>query len=372
MIWLILFACNEPVNKEAVPSLGWDSVQWTLIGDETDGLNVPRDLGFNPDRPSELWVVNRADDSTSIFFDLAQEEQRSAHIIDPFAEHFMEEVSSIEFGDVGTFGTCQESKNTYNGTQLANSFMGPTLWSTDFDIYGESNPDAIRFLGYDLGSHLDMLHQTPLCMGIAWEGANVYWAFNGNDGSIDRNDFHEDHGPGFDDHSDGTIFRYGIGEFSRVPDVPSHMKFDHSSALLYIADTGNNSIKVLDTTAGDSDQRLPTMEPGTVHMTMANISLWTLVEGSDFGMERPSGLTIINDLILVTDNATSKIFAFDLDGELVSELQTDVPSGGLMGIYASSINDLWVVNAVDNEVWRIQPEGSDLNRVPESEEYTHY
>ena len=385
LVSMLFVACQPEEKKPAkdgLAVLGFaddnEDVSWTLIGDSSDGLDVPRDLGFNPENEGELWVVNRTDDSTSIFFDAGQASQTSTHIIDPYALHFMDQVSSIEFGAPGTFGTCQESRNTYNGPGQGDDFMGPTLWPSDLDIYGLSNPEAVEYLSHlfdmhvDLGSHLDMLHQTPLCMGIAWQGENVYWAFNGRDGSIDRNNFHEDHGPGYDDHSDGTIFRYAMGEFSRVEDVPSHMKYDHNSALLYIADTGNNAIKVLDTTVGDTDENLPKAEPGTVHMTMSGEEYWTLIDGADFGMSLPSGLTIIDDILFITDNDTSSIYAFTLDGELIDTLETPFSSGSLMGIYGASIDDLWLVNAVDNEVWRLQPDGADSEALPLTAEYTTF
>ena len=387
MFFLSLFALAcQPDEKtparNGLAVLGFadddESVSWTLIGDSNDGLNTPRDLGFNPEKEGELWVVNRKDDSTSIFFDAGQASQSSVHIIDPYALHFMDQVSSIEFGAPGTFGTCQESRNTYNGPGQGDDFMGPTLWPSDLSIYGESNPEAVEYLSrlfgmhVDLGSHLDMLHQTPLCMGIAWQGENVYWAFNGRDGSIDRNNFHEDHGPGYDDHSDGTIYRYAMGAFSRVEDVPSHMKYHHDSALLYIADTGNNAIKVLDTTSGETDENLPRQEPGTVHMSMKDDQYWTLIEGSEFGMSLPSGLTIVDDTLLVTDNETSTIYAFDLDGELIDTLETPFASGSLMGIYAASIDDIWIVNAIDNEVWRLQPENADTSAGALTDEYTSF
>jgi len=382
MLWMLI-ACigKEPLDGLAV--LGYadndtEDVQLTLIGDASDGLNTPRDLGFNPERLGELWVVNRTDDSVSIFFDSGTSGQTSEHIIDPYALHFMEEVSSIEFGNIGTFGTCQESRNTYNGNAAPNDFMGPTLWSTDFDIFGETNPAAVDYLTRlygmqtDLGSHLDMLHETPLCMGIAWQYENAYWAFNGLKGSIDRNNFHLDHGPGFDDHSDGTIYRYGEGQFSRVPDVPSHMKYDHNDHLLYIADTGNNAIKVLDIVAGEPVDRLPVQEYGTAHYAIEGEDIQTLIDGSEYGMEMPSGLTIVEDVLLVTDNATSTIFAFTLEGDLIDMLETDFPSGALMGIYATSLEDIWLVNAVDNEVWRLQPSDVESSVITEVLEYTYY
>lgn len=382
---LFLIACtpDKEIEFTGLDVLGFEDndtedVLWTQIGDSSDGLNVPRDLGFNPDRPGELWVVNRADDSMTRFFDAGSSSQTSDNVIDPYAIHFMEEVSSIEFGETGTFGTCQESRNTYNDQGPGDDFMGPTLWSSDLEIFAESNPEAVEYLSdlfgmpTDLGSHLDMLHETPLCMGIAWQFENIYWAFNGQDGSIDRNNFHVDHGVGFDDHSDGTIFRYGEGKFERVPDIPSHMKFDHSSRLLYIADTGNNAIKILDTETGDTDERLVVMEPGTKLYSMTGEDVWTLIEGADYGMEAPSGLTIVDDTLLITDNATSTIYAFTLDGELLDTLETPFPSGALMGIYAASIDDLWLVNAVDDEVWRLQPEDADPTAAPSTDDYTTF
>ena len=149
--------------------------------------------------------------------------------------------------------------------------MGPSLWSADPDIFASTNPAAVNYLSnlygfyVDLGSHLDMLHESPLCMGIAWETDNVYWVFDGSDGSIVRYDFAEDHDVGYDDHSDGIIARYVTGRVSRVADVPSHLVYDDSSGLLYIADTGNNRVAVLDTTSGKRGQNLPMSEQVVAH-----------------------------------------------------------------------------------------------------------
>ena len=43
-----------------------------------------------------------------------------------------------------------------------------------------------------------------------------------------------------------------------------------------------------------------------------------------------------------------------------------------MGIYGASIDDLWMVNAVDNEVWRLQPIESDSEMAPSFDEYTSF
>ena len=347
-----------------------ESVRLTVEGTDDDGLNVPRDLAFNPDYEGELWVVNRKDDSTTTFYDVGTDSQEAIHLIDPYAFHFMEEVSTIAFGeatwdrsDERTFATCHESRNTYNGQAAPNDFMGPSLWSADMEYYAQTNEDAVEYLtdlfGFytDLGSHLDMLHESPLCMGIEYAGeGNQYWVFDGHDGSIVFYDFAEDHDAGYDDHSDGIILRYVTGEVERVEDVPSHLTLDQDSGLLFIADTGNNRIAVLDTESGEEGGRLSKFEPGTTHKEMEGADLWTLVDGDDVdGMSAPSGLELIDGHLIMTDNESGTIFAFDLEGNVVDYLQLDVEEGSLMGITGTSLEDLWLVDANADELLRLRP-----------------
>ncbi len=368
---------EEEVVLPGVGALGHeshdlDSVDFTVEGDEDDGLNVPRDLDFNPDyiEEGELWVVNREDDSTTTYWNVGESDQDSVHLIDPYALHFMDEVSSIDFGEATwskseerTFGTCHESRNTYNGQGAPNSFMGPTLWTADMEYYAQTNQDAVRYLTQlfgthvDLGSHLDMLHESPNCMGITYGGeGNHFWVFDGWDNSISFYDFAEDHDAGYDDHSDGIVIRYAKGEVERVADVPSHLTLDTDSGLLYIADTGNNRIAVMDTSSGTPGDELRSQEPGVTHYEMEGADIWTLVDGDDLDlMEMPSGIELIDGHLLVTDNATGTIFAFNLEGDVVDYLETGRDDGGLMGITARSLDDIWFVDAEANELLRLQP-----------------
>ena len=362
---------DEPIGL-AVLGAGSTSivdVDFRHVGDAEDGLNVPRDLAFNPDVPGELWVVNRTDDSVSIFSDVGTTEQSSRHVIDPFAMHFMDEVSSIAFGaamhapsSALNFATCQESINTYDGATEGNYFMGPTLWSSDPDIFGLSDPDAVSYLtslyGYytDLGSHLDMLHQSPLCVGIAHDYDNVYWVFDGHNESIYRYDFQEDHGPGMSDHDDGIMARYVEGQVGYEPDIPSHMFLDTASRLLYIADTGNNRVAVLDTESGEEGMALERAEePGTTHYEMVGATLSTFIDGEDVGMVAPSGIDMVDGILFVTDNETSEIIAFDMEGEEIDRLDTRLEPGSLMGIAVRSLEDIWLVSATEDRIYRLQP-----------------
>lgn len=331
-----------------------DAVTIDVIATADEGLNIPRDLDFNPwaDSP-ELWVVNRADDSTTTIWDPGTPDQYSVHLIDPYALHFMEEVSSIDFGQPGMFGTCQESRNTYNGQGAPNDFMGPSLWPSDMDVYARTNPDAVAFVGFDLGSHLDMQHESPLCMGIVWERDNVYWVFEGLTSSIARNDFGLDHGPGYDDHSDGVVARFGINDVRRVADVPSHLVFDHDTRFLYIADTGNARVAMLDANSAEMGRRLPVVEPGTELMLADHDPITSVFEHDE--LTRPSGLAQDGDVLFVGDNATGRIWAIGLDGEVIDYLDTGLPDGALMGIEVGPDGNLWVVDAVENRVLRISP-----------------
>jgi len=343
-----------------VPALGstrhtMDAVRVDVLATRADGLRVPRDLALDPENPQRLWVVNREDDSVVILHDVDDPDALREKRIDPYALHFMDEVSSIEFGEPGLFGTCQESVNTYNGLGEPNDFMGPTLWSSDLEIFGFSNPDAVDYVGEDLGSHLDMLHESPLCMGIAWERGNIYWTFDGKSQSITRANFMEDHGIGYDDHGDGRMQRFVEGEVRRVAGVPSHMVYDGQTDLLYVADTGNRRVAVLDTTEARSMGRIETVEPGTVLWQMQGATLTTLADDAGAGLERPSGIALHRDLLYVTDNETGRITALTLSGEVVDWLDTALEPGALMGIELDAAGRIYVVDAVRDRILRLSP-----------------
>lgn len=367
---LLLLACIGSDDIKEQPELGGldvlgneansaDALNLEVMATSADGLNVPLDLEFNPEVAGELWIVNQEDDSVTILFDAGTDAQTSTHIIDPYALHFMDEVSAIAFGAPGTFGTAQESRNTYNGSGQRNEFMGPTLWSSDLEIFGTSNPDAVEYLSdlygmyVDLGSHLDMLHESPLAMGMAWSHDNVYWVYDGYNLAIYKYDFQEDHGIGYDDHSDGIMERWVEGEVGYVKGVPSHLEFDQDTGFLYIADTANNLVRVLDTNTGEKGARITTQEPGTKHYAWDNADMWTLVDGATFGIGQPSGLARVGELLFVTDASTGNVFAFDLDGELVDWAPTGLER--VAGIHAVSETELWLVDANANTVVRLTP-----------------
>jgi DNA-binding beta-propeller fold protein YncE len=334
----------------AVLGSGTNSLASVLLetwATDADGLNVPRDVEFNPDS-GNLWVVNYLDDSVVILEGPGTDGQTSVkHGDSSDSNHFLAKPSSLAFNDIGGVATAHEEDERTQGSGPNSSpedFMGPTLWTSNEDDFRASH-----------SSHLDMMHNSPNAAGIAWEVDNRFWVFDGYHNSITMYDFHADHQLGGTDHTDGELLRYVEDEVGYVSDVPAHVAFDHDTSLLYIADTANNRIAVLDTTTGEKGSRVPNNYDGGTQYYMDDADLSTLIEGADFDMERPSGLELHDGMLWVTDNATGAILAFDLDGGLIDWLDTELPDGCLMGIALDDDGDLWFVDAVENEVVRIQP-----------------
>lgn len=319
-----------------------DAVVMTVIATGDDGLEVPRDLAFNPSALNELWVVNRGGPSVTIVFNPGGPAPEYALRSGLGGTHFMPEPAALAFGAPGFLATAQEQDQV---TQAATptDFMGPTLWTADSGTFNAGH-----------ASHYDMLHNSPNSAGIAWERDNVYWVFDGYHASLTRYDFGSDHGPGGEDHSDGVIARYVEGQVGYVPDVPSHMELDATTGLLYVADTGNARIATLDTASGTQGGTLEPNYDDAEQYEMLGATLTTLVDASASDLVEPSGLALKDGLVFVTDNETGKVLAFDAGGVLVDWLQTDVAPGGLMGMAFDGDGRLYLADAAGMRILRIE------------------
>lgn len=331
---------------------------------------VATDLDFNPARPGELWAVMRPvydgtpctstikqgctslESSVVIITDATGPAPTSVWKKDTNAWHFMRRATSIAFGPGDTFATCGEAR-TGNFEDDVVDYMGPTLWSSDPDIFAKnhSTPPGYNFVPN--GSHLDMLHGTPDCMGIAHDKDNVYWCFNGQSGAIDRYDFMAPHPPGGDDHSDGTLHRYVDGQLGRVPEVMSHVELDKETRLLYVADTGNKRVVVLDTNTGTEAADLFIQDAFFVKKRMDGASLTEIVPPGQ--LEAPSGIALADGVLFVSDHATGKIHAFSRDGQPVRTLDTGLPPNTLAGIALGPDQKLYLVDMATSRVRRIEP-----------------
>ena len=321
---------------------------FTVIGTAKEGLNAVRDLEFNPAAPEQLWTFNMLSHGVVIFFEPGTAQQSAEERVDAYGQHFMAYVSSAAFSGDDKFATCQESRDEWNvGPQAPDDFMGPTLWPADLEVFARVGQEFPP--GAQEGSHLDMLHQSPLCMGIAHDVDNVYWAFDGKNGNVVRYDFQADHGPGGGDHSDGIITRYLDVAVTRVANIPGHMELDHATGMLYIADTGAGRILRLDTATGTNVGTLLGDLDGAEYTGVEGADVQVLVEGLD----EPSGLALHEGRIFVSEHGSGDVVAFDLEGQEVDRMHT--PAERIMGITIGPAGDLWYADAGADEVVRVDP-----------------
>lgn len=320
-----------------------DSVDIEEVAGSSDKLDRPMDLAFHPDHPDQLWIVNQGGPSVTVVEQVGTDDRDAWVAKGDCTEHFMAEPSALAFGTNGFLATSHEVAVATPCTGNApGDFMGPTLWIAD---PAEFNADW--------ASHYDMLHNSPNAVGIEWESANVYWVFDGYNQALTRYDFGEDHGGGGEDHSDAVVRRYVAGEVGYVPGVVSHLAFDAGSSRLYAADAGNGRVAVLDTTTGDEGSRIKPNYDDSDQREVDGADLRTLVDGAEHGLERPAGIALASDVLYVVDNATGRIAAFDLDGQVIDWLDSGLGDDALMGIAVDADGRLYVADAVGNRVLRI-------------------
>lgn len=298
---------------------------------------------------SEIVYARRLEPggSTVIFHDAGLNNQYSEYRKDSYSRHFMHTASSLAFDDEGFFANtleCQDANNNINGF-----FSGPTLWDSDLSIYAAVNQD-----GPLLGSHLDMIHQSPYSMGIEYAGAgNIYWVFDGYHSSIVRYDFATPHEIGGHDHSDGRVWRYDEVDIARENGIPSHMILDDESGFLYIADTGNQRILKFNVNSGNYSYDLTPYGESLAEYFMMENADWEIYIDQD--LEKPSGIDIYNDRLIVSDYASGNIIFYDISisppielGRIDTGIQNNI-----MGIKIDSNQKIWYVNYEDNNVVRI-------------------
>ncbi len=364
LLLLVVTGCGGP----GVAALGdgkHDASQLIVetLATADEMLTMPRDVDINPNRPDELWVSNTGDQSMTILFDWEGGGDFRNDLEPIGGPHFFALPSAIDFGVDGMFASIHETDDRTQGDgpgSTPGDFMGPTLWIDDLDIFDAGHP-----------GHMDMLHNSPNGMGIAHHEGNAYWVFDGYHASITRYDFADDHGPGGADHSDGVVHRYAEGEVEWVEGVPSNMWWDAETELLYINDTGNQRIGVMDPSTGEEGSRITPNYDGSIQEYMDGVEVDTLVLGAalvntkgkqlDFGLEAPSGMAPFTHpehgkLLFVTDNASSRLLAFNLQGQVVDHVQLSNEAGSLMGLDVADDGTIVLVDALNDEVFAIFPE----------------
>ena len=338
-------------------------------GTESDGLFKPRDLDFHtlPNRTNELWVINENSasfdlnfgGSTVTYYNAGLNNQWADYRKDSYSGHFMHTASAVSFSDNGGFANTldvQDANGNPNGY-----FSGCTLWDSDTSVYARINQN-----GPLLGSHWDMVHQSPFSVGIAAETENIYWLFDGYHSTVAKYNFqepHPDHEHGGEDHSDGVVYRYDEIEIERVNGLSSHMVLDNENGHLYICDTGNQRIIKMNTNTGSINYSLtPYGENIEGYYSMIGAQYETII---DSGLVLPTGIDIFENYLLVSDYSNGDIVFYDLEqlgiNQELKRLKTD-RENDLMSIKVGPDGTIWYVGTNTNELVQIVPPiNGDLN-----------
>lgn len=328
-----------------------DSIVLTTVATNSQKLAQPRDLDFKPNS-NELWVCNNGNidgGSMVIFYNTGLPNQTSEYRKDSHSGHFKIYPSAIAFGDDGFWGNTNEIKNT---ASASSTFMGPALWSADTSIFAKVFQNDWE-PGLPLGSHYDMLHQSPFSMGIAHDTNLVYWVNDGHNGNICKYDFVKHHGPGYDNHSAGKIWRYTDVTVSRVTNVPSHMVMDKQTGWLYYVDGGSKQIKRMHTRTGTVVSNLSV--PSTSQEPLAGY--WKVtgagVEILDSFTTQPCGIDFFNNRLIVSDYTNGNIYVYKVDS-VVTRIRTIVTGrAGMMGIKVGPDSRIWCINNTDSKLYRL-------------------
>ena len=362
----------ETVTRGCAGAFGSTRQLHTLAGTSSGApgstLRGARTLAWSPTQPNELWIANGDTDSIVVL-------EVSTHLSSPTVAnvrhlreraryHYMDKITSVTFGSDGLFATCQESINDYEGAMPPNFFMGPTLYndSTALMVNSKSlpcGPGDTCFM-----SHIDMLHEAPLCMGMAHDRAaeseidgymfhNVYWLFDGGHRQLVRFDFLADHGQGSMDHSVAEVRRYSGLELTRVQGVPSGMALDADTRELFVCDTGGDRLLRVQADSGqyarDARAEYPIYSSPEARF---NYSVWEGLEWELFGVvPRPSGLALSEKVAYVSSYSSGLIKAFErASGRLLQVLY--VP-GAVSGLSFDHYGDLWLLDTATQFVMQV-------------------
>jgi len=345
--------CTSTMAQALIDRYLTDALTYTNIVTSTDQVSNPRDLDFKPNT-NELWVMLRGGSGGGAMVIVEKAGlpgQTDEYRKDSHSGHFMIQASAMAFSPNSEFAAVSEVQNTSSPTS---TFMGPALWNSDLDIFATVFQNN-WVSGMPLGSHIQMLHQSPFAMGIAADSAKVYWVMDGHFGNIVRYDFVQDHGPGYDYHGAGKIWRYTDVLVTRVPNIPSHMVLDRENGWLYFIDGGAKQVKRMNVWSGSETGNLPapdtSLEPLASYKrvegaTVETIATWTT---------QPCGMDYAQGRLIVSDHTNGDIRVYDVSGTPTQIGTIATGQTGIMGVKIGPDGRIWFVNNTGNKVVRIDP-----------------
>ena len=336
------------------PALGAGVPATRMLDDESLGsLGMPRAISFNPALPEALYVADSASGSLAVL-NTTTTPPSATFLKDRAEYHYMASISAFSFDPLGQFATCQESLNDYEGTMVPNYFMGPSLYDSVAArvpyVNSKGEPCAAGDTCFLI--HIDMLHESPLCMGIAHDAGapsrtgdptlgkefrNVYWSFDGVNSQLVRSDFESDHGPGSMDHHFAEVRRYRGVKLSRRAGVPSHLVVDGDARELFVADTGADRVLRVKVDSGRYVKSARESYP--IYSSpdpLFNYTIWEdLVWDVFASVPAPSGLALSADALYVSSWSQTTVYTFARASGKMMSLSPVVGAVGLSGLALS-------------------------------------
>jgi hypothetical protein len=208
-----------------------------------------------------------------------------------------------------------------------------------------------------------MLHESPECQGIAHGKGNAYWVFDGYSNDIVMYDFKEDHGPGNSYHSDAILHRYADDQVAKDPadKVVSHLVLDKSSGWLYVVDHGNDRVFRIDVNSGTVGGQ-PTYIGGEPVAEYRYITGYTQENVVTSGLQKPAGIDIVEDRMIVSDYETSDIIIYDISSMPATELgRISTGATGIMGVKIGPEGRIWYVDYDSNKLYRVEGQGVNVS-----------
>jgi hypothetical protein len=343
-----------PAKLNLIDNYQIGNYSFNVIANSSDEIDHPTDLDYHSTWSlNQLWVINKETANTggtTIVIDNAgQSNQSSEFFQDGNAWHFMSLPTGIAFSNNGNFATSPGVFDA-NHQGTASAFTGPTLWSGDLDIFAQPSGGN--------GSHLDMLHESPYSQGVAWEIDNVFWIFDGYNNDIVRYDFVDDHNPGNSYHGDAIVRRYSDESVAKDPAgiVPSHMILDEEKKWLYVVDNGNRRIIRIDITTGTQSPTEPSYGPHESMEEYVTITDYTWEVVVNQGLNKPAGIEIMGERLMVSDYETGKIHVYDINSMPASQLfEIQTPAQGIMGIVTAPNGEIVYADHDASEIVSISP-----------------
>lgn len=338
-------------------------------------------------------MVNAGNHSVSIVSSLGSEYQTTISRRDRGYYHYMINATAIDFNSVSGsgrspdrdgfnyFAICNDDSNTYLGKKEPNFFMGPTLYNSD-----PKNRNLVNRLGEECREeepcfflHSDMLHEAPVCIGIAHDPetvtayGNVYWAFdttgNRQNGQLVRFDFQQPHGPGSMDHSVAAIRRYVEVELNSGNGGHAGMVVHPTLRQIFISVPGENKVILVDADSGGYARTAREEYPiYSNSLPSFEYSIWECVDQTVFAenIREPSGMTLShdNERLFVAERATGDIFVYEAaSGALLHKITTGFRSIGGLAISPIS-NMLYFIDEETNTLNMIQDQETCFSPIP--------